>query len=213
VSVARLVGAVTGDHAGRPVDGPGRVGQDGPMPTEREKMLAGEEYVAADPELAAASERCRRLTHEYNAELDLDRRDVLLRELIGSVGERVTIRSPFACDYGEHISIGSGTFVNVGGIILDCARVTIGEDVQIGTAVQLLTPDHPRDPVRRRSGVESANPITIGDNVWLGGGVIVLGGVTIGANSIIGAGSVVTRDVPADVVAVGNPCRVLRSLA
>ena len=182
------------------------------MPTEREKMLAGDEYVATDPELVAASERSRRLVHAYNAELDLDRREALLRELLGSVGERVTICSPFACDYGSNIEIGSGSFMNVGGTILDCARVTIGDDVQMGPSVQLLTPDHPRDPVRRRSGVESANPITIGDNVWLGGGVIVLGGVTIGANTIIGAGSVVTRDVPADVVAVGNPCRVVRPL-
>ena len=182
------------------------------MPTEREKMLAGDEYVATDPELVAASERSRRLVHAYNAELDLDRREALLRELLGSVGERVTICSPFACDYGSNIEIGSGSFMNVGGTILDCARVTIGDDVQMGPSVQLLTPDHPRDPVRRRSGVESANPITIGDNVWLGGGVIVLGGVTIGANTILGAGSVVTRDVPADVVAVGNPCRVVRPL-
>jgi maltose O-acetyltransferase len=182
------------------------------MPSEKQKMLAGEEYRAGDPELAAESERCRRLVHAYNAELELPRRDELLRELLGSVGEGVTIRSPFACDYGSNISIGPGSFMNFGGMILDCARVTIGADVQMGTSVQLLTPDHPRDPVLRRSGVESALPITIGDNVWLGGGVIVLPGVTIGADSIIGAGSIVTRDVPAGVVAVGNPCRVVREL-
>lgn len=182
------------------------------MPTEREKMLAGLDYVASDPELVVASEHARHLVHAYNAELDLEQRDVLLRDLLGSVGERVTIRSPFACDYGVNITIGPGSFMNVGGMILDCAPVTIGADVQMGTSVQLLTPDHPRDPVRRRSGVESAHPITIGDNVWLGGGAIVLPGVTIGADSIIGAGSVVTRDIPAGVVAVGNPCRVLRTL-
>jgi maltose O-acetyltransferase len=180
--------------------------------SEKEKMLAGEEYVASDPELAAEAEHCRRLLHEYNAELELDRRDVLLRELLGSVGDRVSIRSPFACDYGTNITIGAGSFMNVGGMILDCAPVTIGADVQMGTSVQLLTPDHPSDPARRRSGVESAHPITIGDNVWLGGGAIVLPGVTIGANTIIGAGSVVTRDIPADVIAVGNPCRVTRTL-
>ena len=175
-------------------------------------MLAGLDYVASDPQLVAESDRARHLVHAYNLELDLDRRGQILRDLIGSVGERVTICSPFACDYGSNISIGDRTFMNVGGIILDCAPVVIGEDVQMGPAVQLLTPDHPRDPVRRRSGVESAHPITIGDNVWLGGGAIVLGGVTIGANTIIGAGSVVTRDVPADVIAFGNPCRVQRTL-
>jgi maltose O-acetyltransferase len=182
-------------------------------PSEKDKMLSGEDYRADDPELVADADRCRRLLHAYNAELEVPERDALLRRLVGSVGERVVICSPFACDYGSNITIGSGSFMNVGGMILDCAPVTIGEDVQMGTSVQLLTPDHPRDPVRRRSGVESAHPITIGDNVWLGGGVIVLPGVTIGADSIIGAGSVVTRDVPAGVIAVGNPCRVLRSLA
>ena len=180
------------------------------MPSERENMLAGQDYVASDPELAAMSDRCRRAVHAYNAELELDRRDELLRDLLGSVGRDVTIRSPFSCDYGTFIEIGAGSFMNFGGIILDCAPVTIGADVQMGPSVQLLTADHPRDPERRRSGVESAHPITIGDNVWLGGGVIVCPGVTIGANTIIGAGSVVTRDVPADVIAVGNPCRVLR---
>lgn len=179
------------------------------MGSEREKMLSGRDYVASDPELAAMSARCRRALHAYNAELEPDRRDELLRGLLGSVGEGACIRSPFQCDYGVHLAVGARTFLNVGCVILDCARVTIGDDVQIGPSVQLLTPDHPRDPARRRSGVESAHPITIGDDVWLGGGVIVLPGVTIGARTIIGAGSVVTRDVPADVVAVGNPCRVL----
>ncbi len=179
------------------------------MASELEKMLSGHDYVANDPELAAMSDRCRRAVHAYNAELDLDRRDELLRDLFGSVGADVTIRSPFACDYGSFIEIGAGSFMNVGGVILDCAPVTIGADVQMGPGVQLLTADHPRDPDRRRLGVEAARPITIGDNVWLGGGVIVCPGVTIGADTIIGAGSVVTRDVPADVTAVGNPCRVL----
>lgn len=182
------------------------------MPSEKDKMLAGLEYLASDPELAAMSDRCRRALHVYNAELEPDRRDALLRTLLGSVGEAVTIRSPFFCDYGSNIAIGAGTFLNAGCVVLDCAAVTIGDDVQIGPSVQLLTPDHPRDAVRRRSGVESAHPITIGDDVWLGGGVIVLPGVSIGARTIIGAGSVVTRDVPADVVAVGNPCRVVRAL-
>ena len=193
--------------------GPARsLGHHGSMPSEREKMLTGQDYVASDPELAAMGDRCRRALHAYNAEIEPARRDELLRELLGSVGDDVCIRSPFQCDYGTHLTVGARTFMNMGCVILDCAEVTIGDDVQIGPSVQLLTPDHPRDPVKRRSGVESAHPITIGDDVWLGGGVIVLPGVRIGARTIIGAGSVVTRDIPADVVAVGNPCRVIRSL-
>jgi maltose O-acetyltransferase len=182
------------------------------MATERERMLTGLEYRADDPELQAMSDRARRLVHAYDHELELPEREVLLRQLLGAVGEGAVVRSPFAVDYGVHIAIGARSFVNVGGVFLDCAPITIGDDVQIGPGVQLLTPDHPRDPERRRSGVESAHPITIGDNVWLGGGVIVCPGVTIGADSIVGAGSVVTSDIPPGVVAVGNPCRVIRPL-
>ncbi|MGO4615698.1 sugar O-acetyltransferase [Nocardia sp. 2YAB30] len=114
-------------------------------------------------------------------------------------------------DYGSRISIGSDSFVNFGLIALDVA-ITIGDDVQIGTNVQLLTPTHPLDPAQRRAQWESAAPITIGDNVWLGSGVIVLAGVSIGDNTVVGAGAVVTRDLPADVVAAGNPARVIRPL-
>ena len=128
------------------------------------------------------------------------------------LGADVTIRSPFHCDYGAPIAIGAGTFVNYGCVMLDCAPITIGSSCQIATCVQLLAATHPVDPVPRRAGWESAEPITIGDNVWLGGGVIVCPGVTIGDDTVVGAGAVVIRDLPAGVVAVGNPARVLREI-
>lgn len=177
-------------------------------------MLAGELYLADDPEIAADRQRAAVLMERFNASSagEPQRRTELLRELLGSLGEGVDVRPPFYCDYGYHISIGSGTFVNYNAVLLDVARITIGADVQIATNVQLLTPTHPVEPEPRRAKWESASPITIGDNVWLGSGAIVLGGVTIGENTVVGAGSVVTRDLPANVVAVGNPARVIRTL-
>ncbi|WP_424186347.1 sugar O-acetyltransferase [Actinokineospora sp. G85] len=146
----------------------------------------------------------------------LDERDEeageLLRSVLGTVGAGVVVRPPLHVDFGENIHIGAGTFINFNLTALDVAEVRIGERCQIGPGVQLLPPTHPVDPVPRRAGVEAGEPITIGDNVWLGGGVIVCPGVTIGDNSVIGAGAVVTRDIPADVVAVGNPARVIRSV-
>jgi maltose O-acetyltransferase len=136
----------------------------------------------------------------------------LLQQLVGSVGEGTEIRPPFFVDYGSNIRIGARCFANFGLVALDVAAITIGDDVQIGPNVQLLTPTHPVEPGPRREKWEAAEPITIGDNVWLGGGAIVLPGVTIGENTVVGAGSVVTRDLPADVVAVGNPARVIRSV-
>jgi maltose O-acetyltransferase len=185
-----------------------------PDRSEREKMLAGEPYLAADPELAALRARARRLARRYNAttEEERERRRELLAELFGSIGAYISIEPPFHCDYGANITAGTGLFMNFGCVILDCAAVRLGEDVQCGPYVQLLTAYHPTDPAARRSGPELAAPITIGDNVWLGGGVIVCPGVTIGANTTIGAGSVVTRDIPANVIAAGNPCRVIREL-
>lgn len=179
-----------------------------------ERMLAGDPYIADDPDLAEWALRSRDLADSYNATSarDVEERGRILTELLGSVGERTRIRAPLYVDYGSHITIGSGCFVNYGLVALDVAEIRIGDDVQIGPNVQLLTPTHPVDPGPRRAGWESAAPITIGDNVWLGGGVIVLPGVSIGANSVVGAGSVVATDVPADVLAVGNPARVIRSL-
>ena len=185
------------------------------MSEQKDRMLAGELYHANDPELRADSERCDRLLRRYNATgaEDRDERPAILRELLGSVGER---RGRFVRRWrwttATRPRSGPGTFINSGAVILDVGRVTIGADVQIGPNVQLLTPTHPLDPELRRSGAEAAEPITIGDNVWLGGGVIVCPGVTIGQDTVVGAGAVVTRDLPPGVLAVGNPARVIRSL-
>jgi len=182
--------------------------------TQRERMLAGELYLADDPELEAAAMRAARLTERYNqtsADDTEDRRSILL-ELLGGFGAGSVIRPPFFCDYGEHLTIGERTFANVGLVALDVLPITIGDDVQIGPNVQLLTPTHPIQPEPRRAKWEAGKPIAIGDNVWLGGGVIVLPGVTIGENTVVGAGSVVSRDLPAGVVAVGNPAKVIRSI-
>ena len=181
----------------------------------RERMLAGDLYIADDPELAEAHHAAMDLMDAYNAtsvrQGALRRR--LLEELLGSVGEGTEIRPPLYVDYGTHISVGARCFANFGLVALDVASIVIGDDVQIGPNVQLLTPTHPVAPGPRRDKWEAAEPIRIGDNVWLGGGAIVLPGVTIGADTVVGAGAVVTHDLPADVVAVGNPARVVRSLA
>jgi maltose O-acetyltransferase len=177
-------------------------------------MLAGDLYIADDPDLTRESRRAMDLTARYNASSvsDGEVRRRLLVELLGSVGEGTEIRPPFHCDYGYQLHVGARTFANFGLVALDVARIDIGDDVQIGPYVQLLTPTHPLEPEARRAKWEAAAPITIGDNVWLGGGVIVCPGVTIGANTVVGAGSVVTRDLPPGVLAVGTPARVVRSL-
>ena len=180
----------------------------------RERMVAGEPYIANDAELAGEQARASRLLERFNRmsvdEAD-ERRGVLL-ELLGHLGEGSEIKPPLRCDYGYRISIGSGTFANYGLVALDVATIEIGDDVQIGPNVQLLTPTHPVEAEPRRAKWEAAEPISIGDNVWLGGGVIVLPGITIGRKTVVGAGSVVTKPLPSDVVAVGNPARVVRSL-
>ncbi len=177
-------------------------------------MLAGELYLADDPELVEASRRAMRLTEAYNKTSadERDERRRLLEELLGQIGEEVHLRPPLHVDYGEHISIGSGTFANFGLVALDVNPIVIGRDCQLGPNVQLLTALHPVQPDQRRTKWESGKPITIGDNVWLGGGVIVCPGVTIGDDTVVGAGAVVTRDLPAAVVALGNPARVVRSV-
>ncbi|MDG4784628.1 sugar O-acetyltransferase [Micromonospora sp. WMMD1102] len=182
--------------------------------SQRERMLAGDLYRADDPELVALAERAAVLAQRYNSTPadQPERHRALLRELLGAVGEQVVVRPPFHCDYGGQIRIGDRSYLNFNAVLLDVAAIEIGADVQVGPNVQLLTPHHPLDPEQRRSGWEAARPITIGDNVWLGGGVIVLGGVTIGRDTVVGAGSVVTRDLPAGVLAVGNPARVRRPL-
>lgn len=182
--------------------------------TQRERMLAGDEYIANDPDLLRDSNRAAVLTARFNATAGDDHaeRERILRELLGSIGEGTVIRPAFRCDYGYQIRIGARTFANWGLVALDVATITIGDDVQIGPNVQLLTATHPVEPEPRRAKWEGSKPITIGNNVWLGGGVIVCPGVTIGDNTTVGAGTVVIRDLPADVVAVGNPARVVRQL-
>jgi len=179
----------------------------------RERMLAGEPYIADDPELTAMHGWAVGLTDDYNAAgRSREERRRILGELFASVGEDTAIRPPLYVDYGTHISIGARCFANYGLVALDVCAITIGDDVQIGPNVQLLTPTHPVEPGPRLDKWEAGAPITIGDNVWLGGGAIVLAGVSIGDNTIVGAGAVVTRDLPANVVAVGNPARVIRPL-
>lgn len=183
------------------------------MATQKERMLAGQPYQAEDPQLQADLERAENLTVAFNATpVNTESRRQALSELLGSVGEGAYVRPPLAVDYGYRISLGAHTFVGTGAVMLDVAPITIGDHAQIGPGVQLLTPTHPLDPLQRKEGWESAEPITIGDNVWLGGGVIVCPGVDIGDNTVVGAGSVVTKDLPANTVAVGNPARVVRTL-
>lgn len=183
--------------------------------SEKAKMLAGELYRSADPELLGARQRAAGLLTRYNRTDSGDEagRQALLAALLGSGGETAVIMPVFACDYGSNIRLGQRAFINYNCVFLDCAAIEIGDDLQMAPAVQLYTGLHPFDAAIRRSGLESARPIRIGNDVWIGGGAIVLPGVTIGDRCVIGAGSVVTRDVPADTLAVGNPARAVRRLA
>ncbi|WP_454685277.1 sugar O-acetyltransferase [Ancylobacter moscoviensis] len=176
-----------------------------------QKMLAGELYRPGDPEIQAAQAANFAWLARFNASLTLsrDERRVLVREGLGSVGERTGIRPPFHCDYGFNIHLGSGVFLNFDCVVLDVARVTIGDGTEIGPGVHIYTADHPRDPEVRRSGLEYGRPVHIGRNVWIGGKAIILPGVTIGDDALVGAGAVVTRDVPAGATVVGNPARVV----
>lgn len=182
--------------------------------TEREKMLAGELYSAADPELQRLLARARDRCHAYNQlrPSATEERRRRIHELFGRVGPNVDIMPPFYCDYGIHIFAGDNLFMNYNCIILDCACVTIGHNVQFAPNVQIYTAYHPLDARERIKGPELAAPVTIGDNVWIGGGAIICQGVTIGDNTTIGAGAVVTRDIPPNVFAAGNPCRAIREL-
>ena len=180
--------------------------------SEYEKMLVGELYDAGDPELVRRRVRARRLTREFNAthEDEAGLRVSLLAELLGGVGMGVLIEPPFYCDYGSQIQIGDQVAINFNCVVLDCASVRIGDHALLGPSVQVYTAEHPVDPGERRRGLESAEAVKIEENVWIGGGAIICPGVTIGADTTVGAGSVVVRDLPPGVLAVGNPCRVVR---
>ena len=184
------------------------------MLIEKEKMLAGEMYDAMDPQLVAERRRARELCKALNDSHDEERelRGRIIRELFGRAGDAVWIEPPFYCDYGTNIVLGSNVYFNFNCVILDPASVTIGDNAMFGPAVQIYTATHPIDASKRRMGRELAQPVEVGPDVWVGGGAIISPGVHIGARSVIGAGSVVTRDIPEDVFAAGNPCRVIRHI-
>lgn len=183
--------------------------------TEKEKMLSGMVYSAIDDQLLKELNEVKEIIHEYNALKPSQtlRRFQILKDLLGYVADdEIIVNQPFYCDYGKQIRVGKRFFANFNLTILDEARVTIGDDCFIGPNVSIYTACHSTDPVERNTRREWAEPVTIGDNVWIGGSVTILPGVTIGSNVTIGAGSVVTRDIPDNVVAVGNPCKVIKSL-
>lgn len=182
--------------------------------TEREKMLNGELYLATDEELTKMHLKSRKLMHEFNFSqpADVSHQIQIAKKLFGSIGKDFTIRPPFYCDYGCHIVAGDDLYINYDCTILDCNMVYLGNNVLIAPKVQIYTACHPTDPQIRISGKEFAKPVFIGDNVWLGGGAIICPGVSIGDNVTIGAGSVVTKDIPNNVVAAGNPCRVIKQV-
>ena len=182
--------------------------------TDLELMNAGKLHRFDDDEINALGKRAELLTEKYNSTSvkDESTRTEILKELIGKLEGSCVIKPPFRCDYGKFIEIGDGTFINYDCIILDACKVKIGRHVLIGPRTCIYTATHPIDACVRISGYDLSKPVTIGDNVWLGGNVVVNPGVTIGSGSIIGSGSVVTKDIPPNVIAVGNPCRVLREI-
>lgn len=184
------------------------------MQTEKEKMLSGLPYKASDNELVAERLHAKILTHELNNlhPADLKKRNELIISLFGKTGTAFTIESAFHCDYGYNISIGENFYANYNCVILDCAKVTFGDNVFIAPNVGIYTAGHPLHHEPRNEEFEYAFPITIGSNVWIGGNVVINPNITIGDNVVIGSGSVVTKNIPSNVVAVGNPCRVLRTI-
>ncbi len=184
------------------------------MRTERQKMLAGEMYDPLDPELVAARVHARDLCQALNAtaETQQDERRRLLRALFGDGGDTVWMQPPFFCDYGCNIELGARVFFNFNCVVLDVCGVRIGSFSLFGPAVQIYTAMHPMNAEQRRRE-EFGKPVEIGSDVWVGGGAIILPGVHIGSRAVIGAGSVVTRDVPENVLAAGNPCRVIRAIS
>lgn len=184
------------------------------MKTEKEKMLAGELYDPREAHLSAERRRARDLCKALNDSRDeeQDLRASIIRELFGSAGETIWIEPPFYCDYGTNIVLGDNVFFNFNCVVLDPAPVSIGSNVLFGPAVQIYAATHPLSAAERRRSLEFARPVAIGTDVWIGGGAIIFPGVHIGTGAVIGAGSVVTRDVPDGVLAVGNPCRVIRKL-
>ena len=183
--------------------------------TEKEKMAAGLLYDANyDRELMEARTRCKDICHEFNSlyPSEEEKQKGLLKGLLGKTGEEFRVTAPFWCDYGFNIELGENFYVNHNCVILDCAKVTFGDNVFVGPDCGFYTAGHPIDAKQRNQGLEYARPIHVGDNVWIGGGVRVLPGVSIGEGAVIGSGSVVTKDIPPRVIAAGNPCRVMREI-
>jgi maltose O-acetyltransferase len=182
--------------------------------TEKEKMLLGKLYIAQDKELTQDNKNARRLTRLFNqtSEDEFDKRIAYLKELFGSTGENIWIEPTFHCDYGCHIFIGENFYANYDCIIIDVCPVTIGDNVFLGPRVCVYTASHPIDAEVRATGLEYGKPVTIGNDVWVGGNTVINPGITIGSNVVIGSGSVVAKNIPSGVIAVGNPCKALRSI-
>lgn len=181
---------------------------------QKDRMLSGLPYKAWLDGLEEERERCKQKVYELNMlePKDRDKIPELLKELFGKTGENIWLEPPFHCDYGWNIEIGENFFANYGLTILDVGKVTIGDNVLIAPNVSIYTAGHPIHPQSRNSGYEYGIPITIGNNVWIGGNVVILPGVTIGDNAVIGAGSVVTKDIPSNMIAMGNPCKIIREI-
>lgn len=184
------------------------------MGTEKTKMIEGKPYKASDAELVLERKFAKELLFTYNtlAPKEIDQRHEILKKLLGNLGKKFHIEAPFRCDYGYNIEIGENFYSNYNFLILDCAKVSIGDNVLMGPNVSIYTAGHPLHYELRNLEVEYAFPVTIGNNVWIGGNVVINPDVCIGNNSVVGSGSVVTKDIPDNVIAVGNPCRVFREI-
>lgn len=182
--------------------------------TEKEKMLAGKLYKSDGEELLGERMKCKDLCQKYNQLMpsDVEGQKKLMKQILGKTGENFMITAPFWCDYGYNIEVGENFYTNHNCVILDCGKVTFGDNVFIAPDCGFHTAGHALDVEQRNEGMEYAYPITVGDNVWIGAGVHVLPGVTIGSGTVIGAGSLVNHDIPAGVLAAGNPCKVIRKL-
>ena len=183
------------------------------MKSEKEKMLAGEFYYAGDEELVKERDNARNLIFEFNntRPSEKEKRQDILKQLIVAK-DSLYIEAPFYCDYGYNIEVGENFYANFGCTVLDVNKIKIGDNVLLAPNVQIYTATHPTDPIERLTGKEFAKPITIGNNVWVGGGTIICPGVKIGDNVTIGAGSVVTKDIPGNVIAAGNPCKIIKEI-
>lgn len=182
--------------------------------SEKEKMILGKMYDANDELLVADRQKAKKQCHMYNALAyqDTNKQKEIMNDLLGKQGKECYLEAPFYCDYGYNIEIGDHFYVNHHCVMLDCAPITFGNHVFVGPNVGFYTANHPLDAMERKSGFEDAAPIHVGNDVWIGGHACIMPGVNIGNNVVIGAGSVVTKDIPSNVVAVGNPCKVVKTL-